>query len=187
MYNPDLGNNRIREVAAAGGAITAASVITTFAGNGTPGYMGDGAAANEAELWGPSGVAVDAAGNVPHPTCNSRVRNRASREAKPRNRRTVPLLLPNCRHSEGSNSGNICQSSSPAMRKDYPSLSKESIFILALMGVSPRSWPLPVGDQALNPAGKLVFYPTHGTFALWHRAGGIGRAGFRLPEQWTLR
>ncbi len=64
MYIPDTANNRVREVAAVGGAITAASTITTFAGNGTASYSGDGAAANQAELWGPSGVAVDAAGNV---------------------------------------------------------------------------------------------------------------------------
>ena len=64
MYIPDTANNRVREVAAVGGAITAGSTITTFAGNGTPSFSGDGAAANLAELWGPSGVAVDAAGNV---------------------------------------------------------------------------------------------------------------------------
>jgi sugar lactone lactonase YvrE len=64
MYIPDTANNRIREVAAVGGAITAASTINTFGGNGTASYAGDGAAANQAELWGPSGVAVDAARNV---------------------------------------------------------------------------------------------------------------------------
>lgn len=64
MYIPDTANNRVRKVLAVSGVITAASTITTFAGNGTPAYAGDGAAANQAELWGPSGVAVDAAGNV---------------------------------------------------------------------------------------------------------------------------
>ena len=64
MYIPDTANNRVRKVAAVGGAITAASIITTFAGIGTPADSGDGAAANQAALWGPSGVAVDAAGNV---------------------------------------------------------------------------------------------------------------------------
>lgn len=64
MYIPDTNNNRVRKVAAVAGAITAASTISTFAGNGTPAYTGDGAAASLAELWGPSGVAVDAAGNV---------------------------------------------------------------------------------------------------------------------------
>ena len=64
MYIPDTANNRVREVSAVGGAITASSTITTFAGDGTPSFAGDGAAANLAELWGPSGVAVDAAGNV---------------------------------------------------------------------------------------------------------------------------
>jgi len=64
MYIPDSVNNRVREVAAVGGAITPSSVITTFAGNGVASFAGDGAAANQAELWGPSAVAVDAAGNV---------------------------------------------------------------------------------------------------------------------------
>src|ERR1035437_224330 len=73
----------------------------------------------------------------PHPTCNSSVRNNASRDGKPRNRRTAPLLLPNCRHSEGNSPRRICQSSSSVMRKDYLSLPKESILILALMGVYP--------------------------------------------------
>ncbi len=64
MYIPDSANNRIREVVAVGGVITSASTITTFAGNGTAGYTGDGGAAASAELYSPSGVAVDAAGNV---------------------------------------------------------------------------------------------------------------------------
>jgi large repetitive protein len=64
MYIPDTNNNRVRKVLAVSGAITAASTISTFAGNGTPAFSGDGAAANVAALWGPSGVAVDAAGNV---------------------------------------------------------------------------------------------------------------------------
>ena len=57
MYIPDSANNRIRMVSTGG-------VITTFAGTGTVGYAGDGAAANLANLWSPSGVAVDPAGNV---------------------------------------------------------------------------------------------------------------------------
>ena len=64
MYIPDTANNRIRKVAAVGGAITSSSIITTFAGTGAAGDSGDGAAANQAQLWGPSGVSVDAAGNV---------------------------------------------------------------------------------------------------------------------------
>jgi hypothetical protein len=64
MYIPDTANNRVRVVAAVGGAIVPSSTITTFAGDGVPAYNGDGAAAKLAELWGPSGVVVDAAGNV---------------------------------------------------------------------------------------------------------------------------
>jgi len=67
MYIPDSGNNRIRKVKAASGAITAGSSIVTVAGTGNPGATGCAAtpiAATQAALWSPSGVAVDAAGNV---------------------------------------------------------------------------------------------------------------------------
>jgi hypothetical protein len=64
MYIPDSGNNRVRLVSAVSGSITPASLITTFAGNGTANYNGDGGLATAAELWSPSGLAVDAAGDV---------------------------------------------------------------------------------------------------------------------------
>jgi sugar lactone lactonase YvrE len=57
LYIADEANDRIRQVAANG-------VISTLAGNGTDGYAGDGAAATNASLSSPSGVAVDAAGNL---------------------------------------------------------------------------------------------------------------------------
>lgn len=42
----------------------ATGIITTVAGNGTGGYAGDNGAATNAELYKPSGVAVDANGNL---------------------------------------------------------------------------------------------------------------------------
>lgn len=57
MYIPDQINNRVRMVNPSG-------TIATFAGTGVAGYTGDGAAAKSAELWAPSGIAVDPAGNV---------------------------------------------------------------------------------------------------------------------------
>jgi trimeric autotransporter adhesin len=57
LYITDSYNNRIRK-------ITAAGIISTVAGNGTQGYSGDGGLATEAQLYGPSGVAVDSAGNL---------------------------------------------------------------------------------------------------------------------------
>ncbi len=64
MYIPDSGNNRLRMVSAVSGSIVPASLISTFAGIGTPAFLGDGGLATAANLWAPSGVAVDPAGNV---------------------------------------------------------------------------------------------------------------------------
>ncbi len=58
VYIADVANNRIRKITASTG------IITTIAGNGALGYSGDGGAATSAELNLPSGVAVDASGNV---------------------------------------------------------------------------------------------------------------------------
>ena len=58
IFIADTFNNRIREVVAASG------VIQTVAGNGTPGYSGDGGPATSAELFSPAGVFVDSAGNI---------------------------------------------------------------------------------------------------------------------------
>ncbi len=58
VYIADVGNNRIRKVAAGTG------IISTFAGTGTPGFLGDGGLATAARLYGPTGVAVDGSGNV---------------------------------------------------------------------------------------------------------------------------
>jgi trimeric autotransporter adhesin len=58
LYIGDARNNRIREVAISGGT------ITTVAGNGVPGYSGDGNLATNAELDFPSRPFIDAAGNI---------------------------------------------------------------------------------------------------------------------------
>jgi uncharacterized protein YjdB/RPA family protein len=68
VYIADNGNSRIRKVDPTG-------VISTFAGNGTYGYSGDGGAATAAHLYGPFVVAFDGAGNVYIADCyNSRIR-----------------------------------------------------------------------------------------------------------------
>lgn len=64
MYIPDSANNRVREVAAVSGSITPASLISTFAGTGVAGDSGDDGLASAAELWGPSGLTFDPAGNL---------------------------------------------------------------------------------------------------------------------------
>jgi hypothetical protein len=57
VFIADMGNNVIRKVAVNG-------VITTVAGNGQPGYQGDGGQATNAEFNQTWGVAVDPAGNL---------------------------------------------------------------------------------------------------------------------------
>lgn len=49
----DSGNNRIREISSTGD-------ITTIAGTGDPGYVGDGGPATSADLNSPQGIAIDA-------------------------------------------------------------------------------------------------------------------------------
>jgi uncharacterized protein (TIGR03437 family) len=57
LYIADFGNSRVRMV-------SANKSIGTVAGNGAAGYSGDGGQAVKAQLNGPQGVAVDAAGNL---------------------------------------------------------------------------------------------------------------------------
>jgi sugar lactone lactonase YvrE len=57
LYISDSDNFRIRKVDASG-------TVTTFAGTGEQGFSGDGGPATSARLTAPSGIAVDARGNV---------------------------------------------------------------------------------------------------------------------------
>ena len=57
LYIADRENNRVRRVDLVG-------TITTVAGTGTRGYSGDGGPATAAQLSRPSGLAVDALGNL---------------------------------------------------------------------------------------------------------------------------
>jgi sugar lactone lactonase YvrE len=57
LYIADDGHHRIRKVNANG-------IITTVAGTGAQGFSGDGGPATSAQLYRPSGVAVDRAGNL---------------------------------------------------------------------------------------------------------------------------
>ena len=56
-YIADWGNNRIRKINTSG-------IITTIAGTGVAGYSGDGGDAKLAQISTPSGIAVDAQGNI---------------------------------------------------------------------------------------------------------------------------
>ena len=68
LYFADSLNHRVRR-------ITAAGRIDTVAGNGTPGFSGDGGPATSAQLNSPLGVAVDNSGNIyVADTDNNRIR-----------------------------------------------------------------------------------------------------------------
>ena len=68
LFIADSSGARIRKVNTRG-------IISTFAGNGSAGFSGDGNPAYESSLCNPSGVAVDAAGDVViADTCNNRIR-----------------------------------------------------------------------------------------------------------------
>jgi len=56
LYISDSGHGRVRKISA--------GIITTVAGNGTPGSGGDGGPATSASLFAPAGIALDAAGNL---------------------------------------------------------------------------------------------------------------------------
>ena len=58
LFFADLQYHRVRKIAAGTG------IITTVAGNGSPGYNGDYILAISAKLYYPNGVAVDASGNL---------------------------------------------------------------------------------------------------------------------------
>ena len=58
LFIADYGNNVVREV------VKATGDIITVAGNGTAGYSGDSGPATAAELNGPTGLAVDSAGDL---------------------------------------------------------------------------------------------------------------------------
>ncbi|HEX5171185.1 MAG TPA: hypothetical protein VFW11_18540 [Cyclobacteriaceae bacterium] len=57
VFVADAGNNVIRKIASTG-------IITTYVGNGSAGYSGDGGPATAAQLNNPWGVAVDGDGNL---------------------------------------------------------------------------------------------------------------------------
>jgi uncharacterized protein (TIGR03437 family) len=57
IYIADEGNNRVREVSVGG-------LISTVAGNGTPGFSGDGGPGISAQLSYPNALAVDASGSI---------------------------------------------------------------------------------------------------------------------------
>jgi uncharacterized protein (TIGR03437 family) len=57
IYFTDTFNNRIRRISPDG-------IITTIAGNGRPGYSGDGGPATSAQLYFPKYLAIDSSGNI---------------------------------------------------------------------------------------------------------------------------
>ena len=63
MYIGDISNNRIRKVTVSTG------IISLIAGTGATGSSGDGGPATSAELYGPTGIALDSSGIHSWPLC----------------------------------------------------------------------------------------------------------------------
>jgi sugar lactone lactonase YvrE len=57
IYISDNGNNQVRKISPDG-------IISAYAGNGTPGFSGDGGPATQAQLNSPYGLALDKSGNL---------------------------------------------------------------------------------------------------------------------------
>ena len=68
IYISDFTNQRIRKVRVSSG------LISTVAGTGTSGFVGDGTTATSAQISKPSGLTVDAAGNIYFAGYDNRVR-----------------------------------------------------------------------------------------------------------------
>ena len=78
LYIADQSNNRVRRVDTNG-------IITTVAGTGATGFLGDGGRATNASLWHPSALAVDHLGNLyVADTGNNRIRKLALWAGYPR-------------------------------------------------------------------------------------------------------
>jgi len=92
IYITDGINRRIRKVNTSG-------IISTVAGNGTAGYSGDGGAATAAQLYYPTGVAVDSTGNI-YIADNSSNRIRKVYD--------VPVCAGGCGHGQCV-SDNVCE------------------------------------------------------------------------------
>jgi hypothetical protein len=58
LFIADTSNCRVRKL------VLSSDTITTYAGNGTCGYSGDGSLATGAEIYDPYGVATDSSGNL---------------------------------------------------------------------------------------------------------------------------
>lgn len=63
LYIPDAGNNRIRKINTTG-------IITTYAGDGTGGFSGDGLPATAAAIGGSGAAVINAAGDIYFPSGN---------------------------------------------------------------------------------------------------------------------
>jgi hypothetical protein len=118
VYFSDRGNNRIRELNAAGN-------IVTLAGGATAGFSGDGGLASAAEVNAPGGLALDSAGDLFVADSNSNqvrmVSNGFGFPAAPvattvpvtrtlflQTRQSVTLTAPAIAHHSSSAHGNGC-------------------------------------------------------------------------------
>ena len=127
LYIADTENHRIRKVSADG-------IIRTIAGDGVPGFEGDGGPAHQARLRWPSAIAVDAQGNVYVADRNNHRIRMLTPVLEPEPVRLVQGLVVHA-----------------ATRRPGPVAPGQLVFILA-PGVGP---PRESGPQ-LDPGGRLL-------------------------------
>ena len=163
LFISEVYNYRIREVFPDG-------IITTVAGNGIPGFSGDGGPATNAQLNGPDGIAVDGAGNLYiADVWNSRIR-----KVSPAGVITSVIPLEGSSGVYGvavDNSGNIyiADNFSNAVRVLRPT--NQSVFISAVVDaasqsaitVSPGKIVVLYG-AGLGPAQLVQNLPSNGQF-----------------------
>jgi uncharacterized protein (TIGR03437 family) len=124
LFIADSGNQRVRQVSN--------GVITTIAGTGTPGYSGDGGPATSAELYSPSGIAIDTTGKIyVSDSSNGRIR----------------LLTSNCTYTVGPLSVTV-----PAAGETLPVVVQASVScswsVVGLPSWITQSTPLPGAGPA---------------------------------------
>lgn len=171
VYIADSGNNCIRQVGTDG-------TITTFAGTGTAGFSSDGRPANQSRLNHPTGVAVDAEGNVYIADTDNHLIRRVNAVSGGGTSLTPPTLSTASLTFDNTNVGETSQKTFTISNTGTASLSVTGITIsgtdASQFKASPTSATIAAGQSATV---TVTFVPTSGgsksaTLSVVHSATG---------------